>query len=101
MFSALVSDLIALGTVMSVHLCGGKAIPYRPGRIDALHADSTTGVPAPETGVEETLEEFGRAGFNRKDAIGLTACGHTLGSVHHGGFPEVCVPHFPLLPSSS
>ncbi|KAK8138076.1 hypothetical protein PG984_001456 [Apiospora sp. TS-2023a] len=86
------SDLIALGTVMSVHLCGGQAIPYRPGRVDALHADPTTGVPAPETGVEETLEQFGRAGFNRKDAIGLTACGHTLGSVHHGGFPEVVGP---------
>ncbi|KAK8088521.1 heme peroxidase [Apiospora hydei] len=86
------SDLIALGTVMSVHLCGGKAIPYRPGRIDALHADPTTGVPEPETGVDETLEEFGRAGFNRQDAIALTACGHTLGSVHHGGFPEVVGP---------
>ncbi|KAK6842959.1 hypothetical protein PG987_003819 [Apiospora arundinis] len=86
------SDLVALGTVMSVHLCGGKAIPYRPGRIDALHADPTTGVPEPETGVEETLEEFGRAGFNKQDAIALTACGHTLGSVHHGGFPDVVGP---------
>ncbi|KAK7940734.1 uncharacterized protein PG986_013121 [Apiospora aurea] len=86
------SDLIALGTVMSVHLCGGKAIPYRPGRIDALHADPTTGVPEPETGVDETLEEFGRAGFNKQDFIALTACGHSLGSVHHGGFPEVVGP---------
>ncbi|KAK8055732.1 hypothetical protein PG993_000959 [Apiospora rasikravindrae] len=86
------SDLIALGTVMSVHLCGGKAIPYRPGRVDALHADPTTGVPEPETGVDETLDEFGRAGFNKQDAIALTACGHTLGSVHHGGFPEVVGP---------
>ncbi|KAK7970159.1 hypothetical protein PG988_009232 [Apiospora saccharicola] len=86
------SDLIALGTVMSVHLCGGKAIPYRPGRVDALHADPTTGVPAPETGVKETLDEFSRAGFDGEDAIGLTACGHTLGSVHHGGFPEVVGP---------
>ncbi|KAI4645777.1 hypothetical protein J4E93_005355 [Alternaria ventricosa] len=42
----------------------------------------------PETDLEETLLFFERAGFDKVDAIGLTACGHTLGSVHHGGFPE-------------
>ena len=56
---------------------------YRPGRVDATVADPTTGVPAPETDLDETLLFFDRAGFNREDAIGLTACGHTLGSVHH------------------
>lgn len=72
------ADLVAIGTVMSVNLCGGKYIPYRPGRIDAVQADSTTGVPEPSTSLEETLEEFDRAGFNREDAIALTACGHTM-----------------------
>jgi hypothetical protein len=80
---------VALGTVMSNNLCGGKLMPYRPGRIDATAADPTTGVPAPETDLDETLEFFERAGFNKADSIALTACGHTLGSVHHGGFPEV------------
>ncbi|KAI1330774.1 heme peroxidase [Xylariaceae sp. FL0255] len=83
------ADLIALGTVMSVNLCGGKYIPFRPGRVDALAADPTTGVPEPDTSLDETLAEFSRAGFNQVDAIGLTACGHTLGSVHHTGFPTV------------
>ncbi|CAE7187138.1 heme peroxidase protein [Pyrenophora teres f. teres] len=83
------ADLIALGTVMSNNLCGGAQMPYRAGRIDALTAGSTTGVPAPETSLEETLTFFERAGFNAQDAIGLTACGHTMGSVHHGGFPDV------------
>ncbi|KAI1132648.1 heme peroxidase [Nemania abortiva] len=85
------ADLVALGTVMSVNLCGsgGKYIPFRPGRIDAVQADPTTGVPEPGTSLEETLEQFERSGFNQVDAIGLTACGHTLGSVHHSGFPEV------------
>ncbi|KAI0407977.1 heme peroxidase [Xylaria palmicola] len=83
------ADLVALGTVMSVNLCGGKYIPFRPGRIDAVGADPTTGVPEPGTSLEETLELFERSGFNQVDAIGLTACGHTLGSVHHSGFPEV------------
>ncbi|KAK9419588.1 putative Heme peroxidase [Seiridium unicorne] len=67
------ADLIALGTVVSMNLCG----------------DPTTGVPEPGTGLEETLSQFHRAGFNQEDAIALTACGHTMGSVHHGGFPEV------------
>ncbi|KAI0165287.1 heme peroxidase [Hypoxylon sp. FL1284] len=83
------ADLLAVGTVMSVNLCGGKYVPYSPGRIDATAADPTTGVPEPDTSLEETLAEFERAGFNQSDAIGLTACGHTMGSVHAGGFPEV------------
>jgi catalase (peroxidase I) len=78
-----VADLVALGTVMSMGLCGGLRVPYRPGRIDAAQADPTTGVPAPETDLEETLVFFERAGFNQVDSIGLTACGHTMGSVHH------------------
>lgn len=83
------ADLVALGTVMSVNLCGGTYVPFRPGRVDATQADLTTGVPEPGTDVEETLADFARAGFNQADSIALTACGHTLGSVHHGGFPEV------------
>ncbi|KAF2109397.1 heme peroxidase [Lophiotrema nucula] len=83
------ADLVALGTVMSNNLCGGHIMPYRPGRKDANAADPTTGVPAPETDLEETLVFFERAGFDQTDSIKLTACGHTLGSVHHGGFPDV------------
>ncbi|KAH4957435.1 hypothetical protein HBI26_100720 [Parastagonospora nodorum] len=83
------ADLVALGTAMSNNLCGGRNIPYRAGRIDATSAGSTTGVPAPETDLEETLVFFERAGFDKVDSIGLTACGHTMGSVHHGGFPDV------------
>ena len=75
---------------MSNNLCGGSTqMPYRAGRIDALSAGTTTGVPAPETPLEETLVFFERAGLDAQDAIGITACGHTMGSVHHGGFPDV------------
>ncbi|KAI4671680.1 uncharacterized protein J4E78_000176 [Alternaria triticimaculans] len=84
----MMADLVALGTVMSTNLCGGAQMPFRSGRVDAIEAGKTTGVPAPETDLEETLLFFERAGFDMVDAIGLTACGHTLGSVHHGGFPE-------------
>ncbi|KAI0880494.1 heme peroxidase [Annulohypoxylon maeteangense] len=83
------ADLLAIGTVMSVHLCGGKYIPYQYGRVDATTADPKTGVPEPSTSVEDTLSQFKKAGFNQSDAIALTACGHTIGSVHSGGFPTV------------
>jgi len=82
------SDLIALSVVMSVGNCGGPVIPFRSGRIDASEA-GPFGVPAPDTSLELTLEYFANAGFNQTDSIALTACGHTLGSVHHGGFPTV------------
>ncbi|KAI2471093.1 heme peroxidase [Annulohypoxylon bovei var. microspora] len=83
------ADLLAVGTVMSVHLCGGKYIPYQLGRVDATTADPKTGVPEPSTSLEDTVAQFSKAGFNLSDAIGLTACGHTMGSVHAGGFPTV------------
>jgi hypothetical protein len=94
-------------SIQSVGNCGGPQIPVRGGRIDAIQGGDT-GVPAPETSLEETLVLFERAGFNNVDAIGLTACGHTMGSVHHvrniilsylvsadlaqGGFPTVVGP---------
>ena len=62
--------------------CGGPQIPVRGGRIDATEG-GPFGVPAPETELDLTLEFFANAGFNQVDSIGLTACGHTLGSVHH------------------
>jgi hypothetical protein len=85
------ADFIALSVVMSVGNCGGPQIPLRGGRIDAT-GPGASGVPAPETSLEETLDFFGGAGFNKVDSIGLTACGHTMGSVHHGGFPTVVGP---------
>jgi len=85
------ADFIALSVVMSVGNCGGPQIPLRGGRIDAT-GPGAPGVPAPETSLEETLDFFSGAGFNRVDSIGLTACGHTMGSVHHGGFPTVVGP---------
>lgn len=82
------ADLVALSVSMSVGNCGGPQIPVRGGRIDAT-GPGPEGVPAPETSLELTLEYFANAGFNQIDSIGLTACGHTMGSVHHGGFPTV------------
>jgi hypothetical protein len=87
----IVADLIALSVSMSVGNCGGHQIPVRGGRIDATEG-GISGVPAPDTDLETTLEYFSRAGFNAVDSIGLTACGHTMGSVHHGGFPTVVGP---------
>lgn len=78
------ADLIAISVSMSVGNCGGSQIPVRGGRIDATEA-GPFGVPAPDTDLETTLEFFANAGFNQVDSIGLTACGHTLGSVHHVG----------------
>lgn len=82
------ADLVALSVSMSVGNCGGLQIPVRGGRIDAT-GPGPEGVPAPETSLELTLQYFANAGFNQVDSIGLTACGHTMGNVHHGGFPTV------------
>jgi len=77
-----------MGTATSVGNYGGPKLPYRGGRIDAT-GPGPSGVPAPDTDLPTTFQYFANAGFNKIDAIKLTACGHTLGSVHHGGFPTV------------
>jgi len=97
------ADLIALSVVTSTTACSSSPqmqIQLRGGRIDAL-GPGASGVPAPETGLDETLRMFAKAGFvRREDAIGLTACGHTMGSVHHGGFPQV-VPETAVTPNNT
>jgi len=86
-----VADLVATSVVMAVCNCGGPQIPLRGGRIDAT-GSGLFGVPAPDTDLETTLSFFASSGFNQVDSISLTACGHTMGSVHHGGFPTVVGP---------
>lgn len=83
-----VADLVALGTVVVLNNCGGLEVPLRGGRVDAT-GEGEFGVPEPQTSLEETLAEFSNAGFNAEDSIGLTACGHSIGRVHNGGFPTV------------
>lgn len=85
---SIVSDLIALGTVMAVGACGGPHIEMKGGRVDATAA-GPTGVPEPETDLQDTLDELSNAGFNGDDIITLTACGHSMGGVHHSSFPQV------------
>ena len=82
------ADLLALGVTMAIGACGGPQIPLRGGRIDAT-GPGASGVPEPETDVKTTLAEFSGAGFNQADSIGLTACGHTMGGVHHSTFPQI------------
>ena len=80
--------MIALGVVMATSACGGPHVPFRGGRKDATAA-GPSGVPKPEDSVQTTLSDFGNVNFNADDTITLTACGHTLGGVHHSTFPQV------------
>ena len=83
-----VADMIALGTVMAVGACSGPLMPFKGGRIDATEGGAT-GVPEEFGTLDVFLEQFSRAGFNQTEMIELVACGHTLGSVHQAGFPDV------------
>ncbi|MCJ1466608.1 hypothetical protein MMC07_005228 [Pseudocyphellaria aurata] len=82
------ADLIALGAVISIKSCGGPYVPLRGGRVDATEA-GPFGVCEPETPLDTTLSKFAAAGFNQADTIALTACGHSMGGVHHADFPQV------------
>jgi hypothetical protein len=82
------ADLVALGVYASVRECGGPIIPMRGGRVDATAA-GPLGVPQPQNGAGTFANQFARMGFNNTDMIQMTACGHTLGGVHAGDFPQI------------
>jgi hypothetical protein len=55
--------------VLAIKNCGGPAIPYRAGRIDATEAGAL-GVPQPEQSLETHVTAFARQGFNLTEMIG-------------------------------
>ncbi|KAJ6451735.1 heme peroxidase [Mycena sanguinolenta] len=89
------ADIIAMGAVMSVFGCGGPAIPFRAGRIDATEAGPET-VPEPQQDLDSHIAAFKRLGFNETEMIGLNACGHTLGGVRQADFPLIVTPDLPV-----
>ena len=82
------ADLVATSVVISVGNCGGPQIPLRGGRVDAT-GPGPFGVPAPDTDLE-TLSFFASSGLSQVDSIGLTACGHAMGSCTSRRFPNSC-----------
>jgi hypothetical protein len=85
------SDLIALGVYASVRSCGGPVVPIRTGRIDAQEA-GPIGVPLPQDPLGTFIGQFSRTGFNQTEMIQVVLCGHTLGGVHAGNFPQIVAP---------
>jgi hypothetical protein len=84
------SDMVALGVYTSVRACGGPVVPIRGGRKDVFVA-GPMGVPQPQNGIGQFNNQFTRMGFSQTEMIQVTACGHTLGGVHAGNFPEIVV----------
>ena len=82
------ADLIAAGTYASVRACGGPVIPLRLGRVDAFSAGAP-GVPQPGDSIGTFRQQFDRMGFSPAEMIQVTACGHSLGSVHSAEFPQL------------
>lgn len=85
------SDLIALGLLTATRSCGGPVIPFRAGRIDATQA-GPIGVPEPQNSAGTLVNQIGRMGFDYKQAIILTACGHSIGGVHSVDFDTIVAP---------
>jgi hypothetical protein len=83
-----VADMLALGVIISSASCSGPIINFQGGRIDAT-GPGVAGVPEPETSADEYFETMANTGFSDTEAIQFLACGHSIGSVHHSGFPEV------------
>ena len=85
------ADLIAMGVYTAVRSCGGPVVPIRTGRVDATAA-GPGGVPLPQNSLYTFENQFARTGFNTTEMIAVIACGHTLGGVHAGDFPQIVTP---------
>ncbi|PVF94577.1 heme peroxidase [Serendipita vermifera] len=85
------ADLVALGVVAAMDSCGGPEIPFRSGRIDNF-TPSPPGVPEPHQDIQTHINAFSRMGFTKEEMIGLVACGHSIGGVHHATFPDIVPP---------
>jgi hypothetical protein len=87
---ASMADIIAVVAQATAQVCsdGVIKIPFRAGRVDATEA-GPSGVPEPQEDLASHKNAFSRAGFNVTEMIGLVACGHSIGGVHHTNFPEI------------
>ncbi|KAJ7331326.1 heme peroxidase [Mycena albidolilacea] len=79
------ADVLAMGAISAVAGCGGPAIPFGGGRIDATEAGPET-VPEPQQDLASRTESFKRQGFNATKMIDLVACGHSLSGVRKTDF---------------
>ncbi|CAO3646719.1 unnamed protein product [Cunninghamella echinulata] len=77
-------DLWTLAGVCAIQELGGPQIPWRPGRIDGLNAESCTPdgrLPDAGQGESHIRDIFYRMGFNDQEIVALTGC-HALGRCH-------------------
>jgi hypothetical protein len=81
------SDLISAGVYTAARSCGGPIVPVRGGHIDATAAGGS-GVPLPGNSAGTFRNQFLRIGYSSTEMIAFVACGHTLGGVHAGNFPD-------------
>ncbi|KAJ6506638.1 heme peroxidase [Mycena sanguinolenta] len=87
------ADVIAMAAINAVVGCGGPAIPFRGGRIDATEAGPAT-VPEPHN-LASHIASFQAQGFNETEMIALVACGHSLGGVRQVDFPLIVTEDVP------
>ncbi|KAI8890917.1 class II peroxidase [Backusella circina FSU 941] len=81
-----VADLWILAGVAAIQETGGPTIPFRPGRTDAVHAQSIA--PTPDDRLPDATKKedhirniFYRMGFNDQEIVALAGA-HALGRCH-------------------
>ncbi|KAJ3059025.1 hypothetical protein HDU99_006542 [Rhizoclosmatium hyalinum] len=77
------ADMIALGGIVTVAVCGGPQVPFRTGRKSTTVANNITKLPSDAFGtVSNALAAFQRMGLTDVDMVTLTTGSHSLGGAH-------------------
>jgi L-ascorbate peroxidase len=76
---ASLADVLAYGAILSVRVCGGPAVPFRHGRIDATQANPTGRLAGPSSTAQQLRAVFvDRMGFTIPEFVALNGGGHTV-----------------------
>jgi L-ascorbate peroxidase len=85
---ASLADVLAYGAVLSVRVCGGPAVPFRHGRIDATQANPTGRLAGPSSTAKQLRAVFvDRMGFTIPEFVALNGGGHTVADLNSENNP--------------
>ena len=89
------ADSIALAAQVSVTHCGGPAMNFKGGRINAAVPTSPVGlIPNGTMTLEQTRPMFQRMGWTNEDIVALVTGSHSMGGVHSENSPDITQKEF-------
>ncbi|KAI8617205.1 heme peroxidase [Chytriomyces sp. MP71] len=77
------ADMVALGGIVTVAVCGGPQVPFRAGRLSSNTSNNVADLPSDAFAPVSTIKAgFLRMGLSALDMVTLTTGSHSMGGAH-------------------